>query len=295
MQFWLLRAMTLAVALGWTALPAGAQTDGGAKPEAKGDPVVARVGGTEIKRSDLLAAQSVLPDQYRQLPLKSIYQQLLSRMINTMLLVGAARAQGLEDDAGVKKRLASMERQVLEQAYLARLVESKVTEAALRKRYEASIADAKGEAEIRASHILLKTEAEAMAVIDELRKKKTSFAELARKRSTGPSSTKGGDLGFFKKGAMVRAFSNAAFAMKPGEVTQKPVKTRFGWHVIKVTERHAGSVPSFEDSRQRLTSEMTEQVITEAVGSLRKSVRIETFGLDGVAPSAAPRRIQRVQ
>jgi peptidyl-prolyl cis-trans isomerase C len=285
--------MALAVALGWTAVPADAQTGGGAKPGAKGDPVVARVDGTEIKRSDLLAAQSVLPDQYRQLPLQSVFQPLLSRMINTILFVHAARAAKLQDDADVKKQLAAMERQILEQAYLAWLVESKITEAAVRERYEASIAGAKGEAEIRASHILVKTEAEATAVIDELRKSKTKFADLARKHSTGPSSTKGGDLGFFKKGRMVKEFSKAAFAMEPGEVTRKPVKTQFGWHVIKVTERRADSVPSFEDSRQRLTSEMTEQVIAEAVGSLRKSVRIETFQLDGSAP--APARIQRVQ
>ena len=102
-----------------------------------------------------------------------------------------------------------------------------------------------------------------------------------------------GDLGFFAKGAMVKPFSDAAFALKPGEFTRKPVKTQFGWHVIKLVERRTGSVPSFEDVREKLSGEMTQRVMAETVGSLRKDAAIETFGLDGGAP--APTRIRRVQ
>jgi peptidyl-prolyl cis-trans isomerase C len=132
-----------------------------------------------------------------------------------------------------------------------------------------------------------------MAVIDELRKNTADFEELARTKSTGPSSARGGDLGFFAKGAMVKPFSDAAFALKPGEVTQKPVKTRFGWHVIKLEERRAGSMPSFEETREKLSADLTRRVIAEAVGSLREAASIQTFGLDGSAP--APARIKRVQ
>ncbi len=291
-------AAALAVALGCTAMPAEAQT--GAQPGAQPgapvdkDPVVARVDGAEIRRSDLLAAQASLPEQYRLVPLKTIFQPLLRQMIDTRLFVRAANAQGLRDDPGVKRQMAAMEGRILEQAYLKRIIDARVTEAALREDYRKSIANvAGGEAEVRARHILVKTEAEAMAVIDELRKNKADFAELARDKSTGPSSTKGGDLGFFKKGAMVKAFSQAAFALKPGEITLKPVKTQFGWHVIKLVERRAGSVPSFEDSRAKLKAEMTQRVIAEAVGSLRKGAAIQTFGLDG--PGPAPSRIRRVQ
>ncbi len=146
---------------------------------------------------------------------------------------------------------------------------------------------------MRARHILVETEAEALAVIDELRKQKADFAELARKKSTGPSGKKGGDLGFFKRGAMVKAFAAAAFALKPGEITGKPVKTQFGWHVIKLVERRARSAPSFADSRDKLRDELTQRVIAEAVGSLRGNAAIQTFGLDGSGP--APSRIRRVQ
>ena len=122
---------------------------------------------------------------------------------------------------------------------------------------------------------------------------KPKIAELARQKSIGPSRARGGDLGFFAKGAMVKPFSDAAFALKPGEITQKPVKTQFGWHIIKLEERRSGSVPSFAKSRAKLSSEMTQRVITEAVESLRKGAKIETFGLNGRAQ--APTRIRRVQ
>ncbi len=291
----LFRAAALAGALGWAGMMAEAQTSAPAGAQTGEDPVVARVNGAEIKRSDLVSAQQALPEQYRQVPLKSIFRPLLRQMIDTMLMVRAARAQGLHDDPGVKQEMANMEGRILEKAYLGRIIKSRVTDEALRKTYRNTVAAAADgiDVEVRARHILVKTEAEAMAVIDELRKNKADFEELARTKSTGPSSARGGDLGFFAKGAMVKPFSDAAFALKPGEITRKPVKTQFGWHVIKLEERRSGSVPSFEESREKLRGEMTQRVIAEAVGSLRKDAAIETFGLDGGAP--APARIRRVQ
>ena len=289
----LFRAAALAAAVGCAVMPAQGQTGAAPGTKAGADPVVARVNGVTIKRSDLVTAQQALPERYRQMPLQSIFQPLLSQMINSMLVVGAARAEGLRDDPGVKRQMAAMEGRILEQAYLQRMVKARVTEDALRKDYRKAIAGAGGEVQVRARHILVKTEAEANAIIAELVKNKADFAELARKKSTGPSGAKGGDLGFFAKGAMVKAFADAAFAMKPGEITRKPVKTQFGWHVIKVEERRTGSVQSFEEMRAKLSGEMSQRVIAEAVQSLRKGAKIETFGLDGSPP--APARIRRVQ
>ena len=202
----LFRAASLAVAVGCAVMPAQGQT--GAAPGAAADPGVARVNGVTIKRSDLVTAQQALPEQYRQVPLQSIFQPLLRQMINSMLVVGAARAQGLRDDPGVKRQMAAMEGRILEQAYFRRTVEARVTDEALRKDYRKAIAGAGGEVKVRARHILVKTEAEANAIISELLKKKTDFAEMAKKKSTGPSGAKGGDLGFFAKGSMVKAFAD---------------------------------------------------------------------------------------
>ncbi len=285
-----LRAAALAAALGCAAMPAVAQT--GAAPGAKADedPVIARVNGTEIKRSDLVAARRVLPEQYRRIALQSVFEPLLRQLINTLLIANAARAEGLGDDPGVKREIAAMEGRILERVYLQRLVESKVTEEVLRKDYQKTIAgaDTGGDVKVRARHILVKTEAEAVAIIAELGAGKADFAELARKKSTGPSGKRGGDLGFFGRGDMVKPFSQAAFKMKPGEVGRKPVKTRFGWHVIKVEERRGGSVPSFEESRDKLSAARSERVIAETLGALRKGATIETFGLDGSARAPVP-------
>ena len=290
----IIRAAAVAAALGWAGMTAEAQTSAPAGAQTATDTVVARVNGVEIKRSDLVSAQQALSEQYRQVLLKTIFQPLLRQMINTMLMVRAARAQGLHDDPVVKQQVANMEGRILEQAYLERIIKTRVTDEALRKNYRDTVAAAGGgDVEGRARHILVKTEAEAMAVIDELRKNTADFEELARTKSTGPSSARGGDLGFFAKGAMVKPFSDAAFALKPGEFTRKPAKTQFGWHVIKLVERRTGSVPSFEDVREKLSGEMTQRVMAETVGSLRKDAAIETFGLDGGAP--APTRIRRVQ
>jgi peptidyl-prolyl cis-trans isomerase C len=116
-----------------------------------------------------------------------------------------------------------------------------VSDADIKARYEQEIAAVPPEEEISARHILLETEEAAKAVIAELDAGK-DFAELAKEKSTGPSAAQGGDLGFFTKGRMVPEFEAAAFdALTPGEYGKEPVKTQFGWHVIKVEERRETS------------------------------------------------------
>lgn len=256
-----------------------------------GDPVVARVNGTEIHRSEVVTAQQALPPQYRSIPLSRIFPDLLRRMVNSLLVAQAARAEGLDRTDPVRRRLAAMETQILEDAYVSRAVASGVTEEALRDRYEAFVKTANGKEEIRARHILLKTEEQAVAVIEELAGG-ADFAQLARKKSKGPSGAKGGDLGFFERGRMARPFSDAAYALEAGQVTPRPVKTRFGWHVIKVEEKRSSGVPGFEESRERLANEMKDQISKSVVEGLRSRARIEQFGIDGL-PEASP-AIRRV-
>lgn len=257
------------------------------------DPVVARVNGAEIHRSDAVSAQRSLPEQYRSIPLSTIYPALIKQMIATKLSVQAARAVGLDKDANVRRRIESFEARILEAAYLGRIIAGKVTEDALRARFEKSGGGAGGEEQVRARHILVKSRAEADRIIKEIANG-ADFEDLARKKSTGPSGARGGDLGYFVRGAMVKPFSQAAFALKPGEVTRKPVQTRFGWHIIKLEDRRKSTAPSFAEAREKLNAEMSSEIAQEIVLGLRQNAKVEQFNLDGspVVP-AGIRSIQR--
>ncbi|NQV85308.1 MAG: peptidylprolyl isomerase [Rhodospirillales bacterium] len=159
-------------------------------------------------------------------------------------------------------------------------MENAITDAAVRARYEDEVKKVAGAEEILARHILLKTEDEASAVIAEL-KKGGDFAELAKKKSTGPSAGDGGKLGFFGKGQMVPAFETVAFALKAGTYTDKPVKTQFGWHVIKVEERRKATPPSFKEMEPGLRDALFQEVGADYVQKLRIGAKIARFNIDG--------------
>jgi peptidyl-prolyl cis-trans isomerase C len=252
-----------------------------AHAQAPADPVIAKVDGQPVLKSELQATMRGLPAQAQGMPLETLYPMLLERVIDLKLLGTAAKNAKLEDDPAVKKRIADAADRVLQETYLTRAVESKVTEAALRERYKAATADAKGEEEVNARHILLKTEPEAQAVIAEL-KKGADFADLAKKRSIDPSAASGGgDLGYFTKEQMVPEFSEAAFKLKKGETTETPVKTTFGWHVIKVEDRRTSGPAPFEEMREELTEAMSREVIQDMLKDLRGKAKVERFNLDG--------------
>ena len=159
-------------------------------------------------------------------------------------------------------------------------LEKDVTEEALRAAYARFLVDNPASQEIRARHILLKTEDEAKAVIAELQGG-ADFAELAKAKSQGPSAPTGGDLGFFTADKMVKPFSDAAYTMAEQEISAEPVQTRFGWHVIKVEERRDQPRPTFEEKRQELEQEMTGEMIGNIIAGLRKDAKIEEMNLDG--------------
>jgi peptidyl-prolyl cis-trans isomerase C len=260
----------------------------GAAPDT--DPVVAIVGGEKLYGSEVNLMHQSLPAQYRQLPLQMIYPQLVERLVDRKLLATAAIDAGVKGDKDYKRRAAYAIEALLQEIYVVRKIESVLTEERLRADYEKMIADLPSEDEVKASHILLETEDEAKAVIAEI-KGGADFVEVAKAKSTGPSAANGGDLGYFTKGRMVPEFSEAAFAMKVGEVGDEPVKTQFGWHVIKVEERRKAPPPSFEESVDKLRDEGAREIIAAELASLRQGIEIKMFNPDGseiIATDAAP-------
>jgi len=241
--------------------------------------VVARVDGTELRLSDVEAAQQNLPPQAQKLPLEQIYPMLLDRLVDGMLITKAGRKEDLEQDPEVQNRLRRYEDRLIQEAYLNRLVTPAETEDRLKAGYEALAKEKAGE-EVHARQILVKTEDEAKSVIAEL-DKGADFAALAKKYSTDPAAQSGGDLGYFGHDDMVKEFADAAFALSPGQYSKTPVKTEFGWHVIKLEDRRVGKPPSFEEAREELSRDIAHEVIDAKLQELRGAAKIEEFGLDG--------------
>lgn len=279
------RAALLATALFAAPLAATAQIQ---PVTPGGDPVVARVDGTEIRFSDVAAAAQRLPEQFRGMPPQVLFPLLIDQMISEAVVTQAARKAGLQDTPEVRRQMARIEDQVIQQALIGREIAEKVTEQSLRARYQREIVDQPAEAEVRARHILVQTESEARAIIATLAGG-ADFAATAREKSRGPGAAEGGDLGFFKKEDMPEALAEAAFALQPGQIAPNPVRTQFGWHVVKVEERREQPRPSFEEAEPALRRAASEEVAEALVERLRGQARIERFGLDGSPLPATPR------
>jgi peptidyl-prolyl cis-trans isomerase C len=246
------------------------------------DQVAAVVNGEKIYRSEAMQVYAGLPEQYKQLPPEALYTQIVQRLVERKLLAQAAEKAGYADKPDVKRRIASDREQILQDAFLVNQVESQLTDARLKQAYEKKVAAASKELEVHARHVLLKSEADAKAVIAEL-DKGVDFATLAKTRSTGPTAANGGDLGFFTRDQMVKEFADAAFALKPGEYTRAPVHSQFGWHVIKVEGRRAAKVPSFEESKEELKNEAARTLVAEIVAKARSGAEVTI-----VPPTSGP-------
>ena len=251
------------------------------------DPIVAVVDGIAIRRTEVEAVAQNLPDQMRQLPLPMVYGMLLDRVIDFRLLANEAERLEVGDDETGQLALARARADVLRDALVRRQIEEGTTEETLQARYEElKQSDEFVYEEVHARHILLASEEDANAVIEELAGG-ADFAELATERSTGPSGPNGGDLGYFREAQMVPEFAAAAFAMEVGTSSEAPVKTQFGWHVILVEDRRSVE-PTFEDAEQQLRQDVAREIVTSMVDDLRADAEIERFNLDGSPMEIAP-------
>jgi peptidyl-prolyl cis-trans isomerase C len=248
------------------------------------DPVVATVNGVPVRLSELEVAQQSLPPQYRSMPLQAVFPALLDRIVDSKLVVQEGKKNKVTEDPAYKKRLAFVEEQVLQDYWIQREIAKKVTAEKLRQRYEERLKSIPAEEEVHARHILVATEDEAKALIAEI-KKGAAFDKLAKEKSTDKASgAEGGDLGWFKKSDMVKEFADAAFDLKKGDLTETPVKTQFGYHVIQVEDRRKAPPPAYEELAEQLRDEMAREAVTAQLDLLRSGAKIEKFNIDGSKP-----------
>ena len=215
------------------------------------DPVVAMVDGVEIRQSDLALAEEDLGQNAAQMSEEAKREYLVTYVTNILLIAKAAEAKKLADNKEFKTRLAFVRNKLLMEHMLQSEVKAAATEAAMRQVYDEFVKQTAQEQEVRARHILVPTEAEAKALRAEI-EKGTDFAELAKQRSKDPgAAAQGGDLGYFSKEQMVPEFAEAAFKLEKGQLSE-PVKSQFGWHIIKVEDKRAKPAPQFEEVKDQV-------------------------------------------
>jgi peptidyl-prolyl cis-trans isomerase C len=242
----------------------------------KEDPVLARVNGVEIKQSDVDLADADIGQSLPGVAGDQRREQLVAYLIDVTILAQAAAAKKLEAAPDYAARLAYARNKVLMELLLNDVTKTAQTEAEMKKLYEESVSKIQPEEEVRARHILVKTEAEAKDVLAKL-KGGADFEKLAREVSVDPSAkTNGGDLEYFTKGQMVAEFSEAAFKLNKGELSE-PVKTQFGFHVIKVEDKRQKPVPAYDSVKDQVAAFVVRKAQAELVMKLRQDAKIENL------------------
>ncbi|MEO1330514.1 MAG: peptidyl-prolyl cis-trans isomerase [Pseudomonadota bacterium] len=235
-----------------------------------GSTVIATVGAREVTLSELIAARRELPPQSQNQPDEVLYDGLLNQLTAIEAYAQAGLDDDLDEDPALLAELEKIKRELVARNFFEKTLEearAAIDDETAKARYDADIAKIETPEEVRARHILVKTEEEANAVKAEA-DGGADFAELAKEKSTGPSAPRGGDLGFFTAERMVPEFSAAAFALQAGEISE-PVQTAFGWHVIKLEERRRQQPPSFEQVKERLVEALARERAQETLDAVR--------------------------
>jgi peptidyl-prolyl cis-trans isomerase C len=260
--------------------------DQGALPSSR---VVATIDGVPITEFDLAAAEPDMQQALAQFPQDAQMAALVKGVIDIRLMAKAAEAAGLDKEPETAHLLAYVHDRALRNAYLTAKLQAAVTDETLKARYAAAVAKFVPQDELHAEHILVNTEEEAKAIIAQL-DQGGDFAAIAKEKSTDTGSgAAGGDLGFFGQNApMAKPFVDAAFALEVGQYTKTPVKSDFGFHVIKVLEKRKSSPPSFEESKDGLSRTMAREIILAEIDKLHAAAKIEIVAPPAAAGEAAP-------
>ncbi len=239
--------------------------------------VLATVNGKAITKSDIDFSLKQTGITFDKLSKKQ-QKQLLSRAIERELLIDVAKKNNIENDNDYKKALENFKKDLMIKTWMDKVYErTLISDSEANKFYQDNKDKFKEKAKVHARHILVKTEDEAKKIIDELKKYKgedlkKKFIELAKEKSIGPSSKNGGDLGYFTKGAMVKPFEDAAFSLKKGEITTKPIKTQFGYHIIYVEDKKEATTLPFEKVKSKIIQKLRDKKFKEAIdNALRKA------------------------
>lgn len=231
--------------------------------------VVATVNGEDITLGHVISARAVLDQRYDSIPSEQLWSGLLEQLIQQTAL-----AQTVESlSAGEAMALENQERSLKAAKAIERELETAITEADIQEAYDSQYGDIDPQSEYNASHILVETEEEAIAIKAEI-DAGANFAATAREKSTGPSGPNGGELGWFGTGMMVPSFEATTIALEVGEVSD-PVQTQFGWHVIILNDTRKQDIPTLEESRDQITSELSNAAASQIIQEAANGAQLE--------------------
>jgi peptidyl-prolyl cis-trans isomerase C len=251
-------------------------------PASASDPVVARVNGTDIHESDLAMASQDIGQELQQIPPEAQRDQLIAYVTDIILVSQAANASKLADDPDFQRHLTFLRNKMLMGLQLQRQAKGTITEEAEQTLYNDAVKSQGGQEEVHARHILVETEDEAKQIVEEI-KNGADFAAVAKEKSKDPGAADGGDLGYFTKDQMVPEFADVAFKMYPGQMSN-PVKTQFGWHVIKVEDKRQKPVPELAAVKDQIDNYLMQRAQRDYVTKLRQTAKIERLDRPAAPP-----------
>ena len=265
------------------ALAAGLVTAAPTMAQDAADPatVVATVDGTDITLGHMIALRSGLPQQYNQLPPEVLFNGILEQLVQQTLLM-----QNFEGELSRQAELLieNERRAVTAGEVITDVMGGDLDAEAVQAAYDEKYGSSEEETEYKAAHILVETEDEAKAVIEEL-EGGADFTAVAQEKSVGPSGANGGDLGWFGAGTMVEPFFNAVTELEVGALSA-PLQTEFGWHVIKLNETRIKEQPGLDEVRAELEEELRQDAFEEYVKTLEAGAKIERADTSGIDPTA---------
>ena len=241
--------------------------------------VMATVNGEVVTLGHVIAAKNTLPQQYQALPNDVLLQALVDQLIQQTVL---GQAMG-EMTRRAQIQLDNERRAITATEKLDEIIAGAVDEDAVQAAYDATYSSAEPMQEWNASHILVETEDDAQALVEEL-KGGADFAELAKEKSTGPSGPNGGELGWFSPGMMVKPFEDAVAKMQVDEIAG-PIETQFGWHVIKLNDARMKGAPALDEVRDDIVSQLQNDAVELALSTLLDAATVERTDISVIDPN----------
>ncbi len=233
------------------------------------------INGKTVTIEEIKEAYNNNPQVKGQVSFENFYPKALEVFVNGTLLLQDAKKNGIEKDKLYQQQIEAAKDEIARKIYLEKVVAPKITDKEVDKLYDEYKKSFKSQKEVKAKHILVDSQATAEEVIARL-DEGDDFVVLAKEYSKEPA-----DLGYFTKQMMVPEFGEAAFSMKKGDVSKKPVKSKFGYHIIKVEDVRDSKLMSKKEVAPQLKAMLTQKVIAEKFQSLYKDAKLELFDANG--------------